>query len=494
MKINMTISEKDPMYTGDIDIYKRIGISGLKCVQDAVSMIHKKDSDIKNILDFACGYGRVLRSLQAGYPDASITACDLMKDAIVFCANTFGAIPVKGNENLSLINLPKKYDVIWIGSLFTHLPIERWGVFLDFFSNNITQDGILVFTIHGRKALWMMKQYNLLPKEITANMFEIFKDNFFNSGYAFYDYTKQHKDALSKIDANHSKAFGLSFTRPDYEYKYLLKHNKFNLVSYAEGAWAHNHDVVSLRLNSREFLEISNKKQFVKIEEGSCPCCDSDTTFISEKSWLRDNYRCVKCNCIPRERGLSYVIEQILPNWKNLVIHESSPGNRGTSLKLQKNCKNYISSHYYPNSKEEYVDGYKNIDLHKQNFEDEVFDLVVTQDVFEHLPYPEKAIKEIARTLKKGGYFISTIPLVKKFNPTVKWAELVDGDVKFFYEPDYHGNPIDPKGSPVFWHYGYDIASRFIEWSGMETIIVNNIIPELGIEAEFLEIVVCRKL
>jgi hypothetical protein len=68
------------------------------------------------------------------------------------------------------------------------------------------------------------------------------------------------------------------------------------------------------------------------------------------------------------------------------------------------------------------------------------------------------------------------------------------GSLNFIYEPDYHGNPIDPKGSPVFWHYGYDIASYFIKWSGMETIIVNNIIPDLGIEAELLEVVICKKM
>lgn len=237
-----------------------------------------------------------------------------------------------------------------------------------------------------------------------------------------------------------------------------------------------------------------NNHQFSKKIEGYCPCCEREVLFQSMNSWLRDHYVCSNCGSIPRERHLTYVIEQAVPNWKELTIHESSPAIRGTSEKLRENCENYIASHYYPQSIEDYVDGYKNIDLHNQNFEDESFDLVVTQDVFEHLPYPDRAIKEVVRTLKKGGYFISTIPLLNKFNPTKQWAELVDGEVKFFYEPDYHGNPIDPKGSPVFWHYGYDIASKFIEWSGMETIITNNVIPELGIEAELLEIVVCRKM
>ena len=34
---------------------------------------------------------------------------------------------------------------------------------------------------------------------------------------------------------------------------------------------------------------------------------------------------------------------------------------------------------------------------------DNTFDLFVTQDVFEHIPEPEKALKEIYRCLKPGG-------------------------------------------------------------------------------------------
>ena len=85
------------------------------------------------------------------------------------------------------------------------------------------------------------------------------------------------------------------------------------------------------------------------------------------------------------------------------------------------------------------------------------------------------------------------MPLVNKYNPTQQWAEIVDGKVNFFYEPDYHGNPIDPEGSPVFWHYGYDLAGKLFEWAGFETTIINNVIPDLGLEADLLEVIICKK-
>ncbi|MGC1507642.1 class I SAM-dependent methyltransferase [Ketobacter sp.] len=233
--------------------------------------------------------------------------------------------------------------------------------------------------------------------------------------------------------------------------------------------------------------------EIIKRESGFCDCCKSEVTFESSQVWLRDYYLCKNCGCIPRERHLAYVIDQCVPNWEELVIHESSPVSRGVSKLLRDKCPNYIASQFWPKDKRSEINGVHNIDLESQSFASESFDLVVTQDVFEHLPRPDLAAKEIYRTLKAGGYFISTIPLVNKFSSTDRWANLVDGEVQFVGEPEFHGNPIDPKGSPVFWHYGYDLANELSRWAGFISMIVSNVIPGRGLEAEFNEVVVCRK-
>lgn len=40
----------------------------------------------------------------------------------------------------------------------------------------------------------------------------------------------------------------------------------------------------------------------------------------------------------------------------------------------------------------------------------------------EHIYDPEKAFSDIARTLKKGGGHIYTVPIINKFMPTEVWA------------------------------------------------------------------------
>jgi len=61
-------------------------------------------------------------------------------------------------------------------------------------------------------------------------------------------------------------------------------------------------------------------------------------------------------------------------------------------------------------------------------------------------------------------------------------------------EPEYHGNPIDPKGSLVTFHYGYDLADLIAEWTPFDVEIRRFHQRSSGIVAEFSEVVVCRKV
>jgi ubiquinone/menaquinone biosynthesis C-methylase UbiE len=49
-------------------------------------------------------------------------------------------------------------------------------------------------------------------------------------------------------------------------------------------------------------------------------------------------------------------------------------------------------------------------------FRDEVFDTVIMGEILEHLPYPELAVKEAKRVVKRGGNILVTTPLTE-LNP-----------------------------------------------------------------------------
>jgi hypothetical protein len=230
--------------------------------------------------------------------------------------------------------------------------------------------------------------------------------------------------------------------------------------------------------------------------EGWCPICEARVKFIAYNSWFRDHYLCDRCGSIPRERALMYVIQTRYPDWRDLTVHESSPGNRGASVKLAQQCRSYTASQYDPQlgfGNTHPTAGYRSENLEKQTFGEKAFDLVVTQDVFEHVFDAPKAFMEIARTLRPGGAHIFTTPLVNKEKPSEKWASLSDAGVVYHQPPEYHGNPMSAEGSLVTWHWGEDILTHIKDASGLDTEVVALDDLKMGIRAEYIEVLVTTR-
>ena len=228
---------------------------------------------------------------------------------------------------------------------------------------------------------------------------------------------------------------------------------------------------------------------------GRCVICEADVTFTAQYSWFRDHLKCPRCGSIPRERALMHVVETFYPRWRDLRIHEMAPGGGGASRKLRA-AAGYEASHYYPSLApgERSPTGCVNQDAEKLTCADGAFDLVVTQDVFEHIFDIDRAFDEIRRTLRPGGAHIFTTPLVRKAQPTeCRASRDAGGAVRHHAEPEYHGNPVDPQGSLVTWHFGYDLAARILERTRMPTVILQYDRLDLGLRAAHLDVLLSLK-
>ncbi|MGY6215121.1 methyltransferase domain-containing protein [Methylolobus aquaticus] len=231
--------------------------------------------------------------------------------------------------------------------------------------------------------------------------------------------------------------------------------------------------------------------------KGYCVTCDSNVTFESFNPWLRDHFLCSNCRSIPRERALMLAIERFFPSWHEFRIHESSPCGRGASVKLGKECREYIGSHFFPDVPlgETHASGWRCENLEALSFPDESFDMVVTQDVMEHIFDPAKAFAEIARTLKPGGSHVFTVPIVRKDKASqVRALRHPNGNVEHLLPENYHGNPIDANGSLVTIDWGYDIVPFIEAHSGLRTTIIYFDDLAHGIRAELIEVLISRKL
>lgn len=210
--------------------YYSVGRSAIRCIMDSLHGASKSPSEVRRVLDLPSGHGRVLRYLKVAFPQAAITACDLLRDGVDFCASTFGAVPVYSHAEPDQIPLERNsFDLIWVGSLFTHLDSELWLKFLNGFHSWLRPGGLLVFTTHGQQACRDMKlyarDYGISYWRRTSVLFAYERTGF---GYATYA---------------GSDSYGICLTHPAWVVRQVAKIPEMRVVHFSEKSWAGFQDI-----------------------------------------------------------------------------------------------------------------------------------------------------------------------------------------------------------------------------------------------------------
>lgn len=228
-----------------------------------------------------------------------------------------------------------------------------------------------------------------------------------------------------------------------------------------------------------------------------CPVCSTQQIMKSHSEWFRDFLTCPKCGSSVRERALGLILNEVLPNWRDLQIHESSPSPHGLSAILAAQAAGYVATHYFPDAPPGQIRGpFRNENLEQMTFDAETFELTITLDVMEHVFNPDKVYSEIYRTLKPRGYYIHTFPIRKWLvdAASLRARLTANGSLEHLVpNPEYHGNPIDDRGALVTYDYGYDIGKKIAEWAPFDVRICRFADLRHGILGEYTEVIICRK-
>lgn len=212
-----------------------------------------------------------------------------------------------------------------------------------------------------------------------------------------------------------------------------------------------------------------------------CLCCGNNSYFESfeplSSPCKRNSFICNQCGSIARNRHVAKVILELFPITP--PIKSLRDFAKKTTLTILNTCASLsihdslnISSNYHVS---EFIDGvrpgevYNGIscqDLVELTYDNNSFDLVITEDVMEHVSDPKKAFKEIGRVLKPNGYHVATIPVFTDQPHSITRAIIHNGHLKHLMPPVYHGDPYRPGGSLVFVDFGNDIADEYCSLTG----------------------------
>lgn len=210
----------------------------------------------------------------------------------------------------------------------------------------------------------------------------------------------------------------------------------------------------------------------------------------------RERLQCSGCDLNNRMRACLQIFETVLKPERDATIYITE---QTTPLyaHLRARYPNLIGSEYLdpeatlPPSN---WSGLRHEDFTALSFPDQHLDFLLTFDVLEHVPDFRRALAEAFRCLQPGGQLFLTAPFRADAPETLVRATIRDdGGIEHHEAPEYHGNPIDPRGCLCFYHFGWDLLDRLRDEGFIDVRVLRYWSRELGYLGAHQLAIVARK-
>lgn len=210
---------------------------------------------------------------------------------------------------------------------------------------------------------------------------------------------------------------------------------------------------------------------------GYCRVCEKGTDFFVDKQsgsiqgsdmWLpnwRERLVCPICGLNNRQRAIAYAASKILSRYRDrrpevYLMEQVTPIYSWITNSLPhalSTGSEYLGTEIAPGA---IIDGIRHEDVEKLSFSQDSFDLILSNDVLEHVVDPGKALREAHRVLRSGGELLMSVPFHLDSQNSVRRAEVNQGKLNHLLPPVYHGNPVSDDGSLVFVDFGWDLLDE----------------------------------
>jgi len=136
-------------------------ISFLQLISDRYDKLTGKKMRDARVLDFGCGYGRLMRMMAYHVDPAQIHGCDPWQESIDIAVKDgmFGHLALSARVP-DRLPFPGTFDLIYAYSVFTHLPEPLAARCLQTLADALAPGGLLVITIRPIE-YWAVSLYKL---------------------------------------------------------------------------------------------------------------------------------------------------------------------------------------------------------------------------------------------------------------------------------------------------------------------------------------------
>jgi SAM-dependent methyltransferase len=132
--------------------YYRSGLQAWRSVAHALRTAGKEPADLGSFLDFASGFGRMTRFLVREVDRRRVWASDIDAQAVLFLQEELGVHGVVSCIEPASLRFDRRFEVVYAGSLFSHLPERRFEAWLRRLFELLEPGGVLLFSTHGVEA------------------------------------------------------------------------------------------------------------------------------------------------------------------------------------------------------------------------------------------------------------------------------------------------------------------------------------------------------
>jgi glycosyltransferase involved in cell wall biosynthesis/SAM-dependent methyltransferase len=210
---------------------------------------------------------------------------------------------------------------------------------------------------------------------------------------------------------------------------------------------------------------------------GYCRVCEREVNFLidlqcgalyAQEIWIpnwRERLVCPICGLNNRQRMIALAAGDVVKSYRDrrpevYLMEQVTSIYQWMSTKVpQVHCtgSEYLGKDIMPGKT---IKGIRHEDVESLSFGDGTFDLIISNDVLEHVINPSKALAEAYRVMRSGGELLMTVPLNLGKERSEHRVKLINGKLEHILPPIYHGNPVSNNGSLVVTDFGWDFLQE----------------------------------